>query len=418
MDTAVRGIGVSMIKYGLCVLHAYMFNPLDFIFKKRISSVLGIDIGTASIKIAELKREGEGKFRLVNYAVLEMGLSVDASERRGLSFDLQDEDLAKKIKLLRAEAGFVADAAVMSLPVFSTFVTVMTMPPLSEKELAGAIPLQAREYIPIPISEVVLDWKIIRTTTKADMTRADIAPGAVRQSVPGFQEVAGGAGGESEPARDASHKTLGTEVLLMAAPQEMVQKYVRIAQASGLTMLGLEIESFALARAVPSDAKEPALLLDIGAVSSSIAIFDEGFLRVVHNLNISSNDFTHAATRALGTDAARAAYHKEHYGLYASGGETEIATAYLPMLEALSRDIERVTSAYWRNTRRQVAEIVLSGGGSALKGLDRYLASRTRIPTHAVNPFSRLLPPKDIIPALPVLAPSLANAIGLAMKEI
>src|SRR3989344_4344212 len=146
-----------------------------------------------------------------------MGLSVDASERRGLSFDLQDEDLAKKIKLLRAEAGFVADAAVMSLPVFSTFVTVMTMPPLSEKELAGAIPLQAREYIPIPISEVVLDWKVIRTTTRADMARADIAPAVARQSAPGSQEFMDEEGGRSEGARDALHKTPGTEVLLMAA---------------------------------------------------------------------------------------------------------------------------------------------------------------------------------------------------------
>ena len=395
-----------------------MFNPLDFIFKKRITSVLGIDIGTASIKVVELKRESEGKFRLVNYAALEMNFSTDATAQRGLSFDLKDEELAQKIKLLRAEAGFVADTAVMSLPVFSTFVTVMTMPPLSEKELAGAIPLQAREYIPIPISEVVLDWKVIRTTTKADMARADIVPIPARAPVPDAQEFVNGGGGGSEAARDVLHKTPGTEVLLMAAPQEMVQKYVRIAQASGLTMLGLEIESFALARAAASDAKEPTLLLDIGAVSSSIVIFDEGFLRVVHNLNISSNDFTRAVSRALGTDAPRAAYHKERYGLYASGGETEIATAYLPMLETLSRDVERVISAYWRTSRRQVVEILLSGGGGLLKGLDQYLASRTRIPAHAVNPFSHLASPKDLIPALPMLAPSLANAIGLAMKEI
>jgi type IV pilus assembly protein PilM len=397
-----------------------MFNPIDYIFRKRITSVLGVDIGTSSIKIAELKREDGNYFRLVNYAVMEMKKTKDESGFRGLSFDLQDSELADRIKVLKKEAGFATDSAIMSLPVFSTFVTIMEMPVIDEKELATAVPLQAREYIPIPISEVVLDWKLVKKTTKADLVRADLAKRVAKEAdqneaaVPGSSDQAAAMGGEDVQKR----RTAKSEVLLMAAPREMVQKFVRIAQLSGLTLLGLEIESFALARSAVADPNIPVLLLDIGAFSSSVAVFDDGFLRLVHTIGVSSSDLRRACARALGTDNDRAELYKNSYGLYASGGEKEIVAAYLPLLESLSRDIERVISAYWRTNNRQVAQVILSGGAALLKGLDEYLVSRLRIPVNPINPFKKTMIPKDLTPVAGLLANEFANAIGLAMKEI
>lgn len=407
-----------------------MFNPLDFIFKKRITAVLGIDIGTSSIKIAELRREEENRFRLLNYAILEMKTPKNETAWRGLSFDLKDEELAKKIQRLRKEAGMDADSVVMSLPVFSTFVTLMEMPVLDEKELASAVPLQAREYIPIPISEVVLDWKLVRTTKKSDLTTAKLSPHQASIEVEpadggktieiereiGKDVVGGEAGGQIYGKRKGAH----SEVLLMAAPREMVQKYVRIAQMAGLTLLGLEIESFALARSAINDPSKPTLLLDLGAFSSSVAVFDEGYLRMVHGLGISSLDLTRACSRALGTDLERAEAQKVIFGLFASGGgDVEIVTAYVPLLEAMARDIERVISAYWRLHNRQITEVVISGNTALLKGLDRYIASRLQIAVRILNPFERVILPKELSPpAVALLGPGLANAVGLAMKEI
>ena len=54
-----------------------------------------------------------------------------------------------------------ADTAIISIPVFSSFLTVMELPNLNEKELESAIPFEARSYIPVPLAEVVLDWIIL-----------------------------------------------------------------------------------------------------------------------------------------------------------------------------------------------------------------------------------------------------------------
>ncbi|MDP3963924.1 MAG: pilus assembly protein PilM, partial [bacterium] len=194
----------------------------------------------------------------------------------------------------------------------------------------------------------------------------------------------------------------------------------RVAQMANLTLAGLEIESFSLTRSTldPQDAAQPVLFLDIGSLSSSVAVFDDGFLRIVHNVGASSTDLMRACARALGTDIDRARAQYQAYGLYASGGDTEIVTAYLPLLEALSRDIERVFSAYWRSSTRQVSRVLLSGGAAVLKGLDHYLSSRLRVPVEIVNPLARLAMPKDLAPAASLIGPPLANAVGLAMKEI
>jgi type IV pilus assembly protein PilM len=219
-------------------------------------------------------------------------------------------------------------------------------------------------------------------------------------------------------SRNTAKNREHAEVLLMAAPREMVQKYVRVAQLAGLTMLGLEIESFALSRSAISQNSTPVLLLDLGAFSSSVAVFDEGFLRVVHNIAVSSVDLTRACSRALGTDLNRAEAQKRSLGLYASGGEAEIATAYLPLLDALARDCERVISAYWRLAARKVGSVVISGNAALLKGLDRYITSRLQIPASPVNPFARVVLPKELTGVSSFLRPELANAVGLAMKEV
>ncbi|MDO8558468.1 MAG: pilus assembly protein PilM [bacterium] len=404
-----------------------MFNPLDFIFKKRVTSVLGIDIGTSSIKIVELRRESNSHFNLLNYAVLAPKRSPGDESVRGLLFDLEEARIAQYIKFLIKESGFTTDTAVMSLPIFSTFVTIMEMPILDEKAMANAVPLQAREYIPIPISEVVLDWKIVETTKKSDLTRAEPAlPNSLTDQSPRTQNVGGAMTMEEKNASTQSQKETpsfspkhqGTKVLLMAAPRDMVQKYVRIAQLSELTLMGLEIESFALARAGALDEKTAVLLLDMGAFSSSIAVFDEGSLRIAHHVGIASSDFTRACSRALGTDMERAESYKQTFGLYASGGEKEIVTAYLPLLEALAREVERVMSAYWKTSSRQITRLILSGNTALLRGLDEYFASRLRLSVQTVSPFSHISLPKDLVPVSGLIGPELANAAGLAMKEI
>src|SRR3990167_8755023 len=131
---------------------------------------LGIDIGTAAIKIVELEKSG-GRFALKNYGLFELkGTDVQSSgPGTGQSIlKLPDQEIIWGIKELIKKGSIKSTDAIASIPSFSTFTTIIEMPYLSEQELAKALPFEARKYIPIPLSEVVLDWSIIDILNPVD----------------------------------------------------------------------------------------------------------------------------------------------------------------------------------------------------------------------------------------------------------
>src|SRR5262245_42881226 len=136
------------------------------LFKFDSKSKLGIDIGTASIKIVELEDDG-GRLKLKNYGLFglksEVGL-VNLGARNVLgtrATQLCDADIICGIKGTSRRSNMKSRDVVASIQSFSTFSTVITLPYLSEEEIAKAIPFEAKKYIPLPLSEVNIDWSII-----------------------------------------------------------------------------------------------------------------------------------------------------------------------------------------------------------------------------------------------------------------
>jgi len=135
---------------------------------------LGIDIGTSAIKIVELGMEN-GRSVLANYAMYELKSHGGEQVAGSNLMDLSNEELATAIKNLLEQSGIKSRDAIMAISSFATFATVISMPYLSEEELAKSIPFEARKYIPIPLDQVVLDWSIIGV---AEQKQAPGAEGA------------------------------------------------------------------------------------------------------------------------------------------------------------------------------------------------------------------------------------------------
>ena len=151
------------------------------LFKKKSKSCLGIDIGTASIKIVQLRREEE-KFDLETYGEIS---TVGYLERLNDAFQTTSLKTLQAItremlRVLLEKTEASTKNAVMTIPVFSSFVSVMEVPEMAEKEISQAIEFEARRYVPIPISEVVLDWKII----ESGMIKDDISQAVSRKKNP------------------------------------------------------------------------------------------------------------------------------------------------------------------------------------------------------------------------------------------
>lgn len=135
-----------------------MANLFKKIFSKSDESVIGVDIGPSSIKIVQLKKK-KGKAVLETYGALALG--PYAGIEVGRATQLPPEKISEALIDLMKEANITSRDAGLSIPMSASLVNIIEVPDMNEKKLAEIIPIEARKYIPIPISEVMLDWWVI-----------------------------------------------------------------------------------------------------------------------------------------------------------------------------------------------------------------------------------------------------------------
>lgn len=348
-------------------------------------SYLGIDIGTGQIKIVELSKNKNG-FELKNYAI--WILSVNSDEViQASSLNMLEEDVAGHIKNLLKQAQIRSREAVVSLPSFSAFSTVMEMPKMPIKELGKAIEFEARHYIPVPLREVHLDWAVIRDK-KAD--RVD--------------NVGGVGNGVVEKQ----------EILIAAVPNDLLNKYESIARMSGIKLNAIELETFALGRVLASKLSEPVLVIDLGKRSTSLAIVEQGVVFLSRNLDTASNEISRTVANSLGISFDRAEEIKKTIGM---NGDANIKKVISVTLDIIINESKRLTDTYWQKYQKKTARVVLVGGTANMKGLKEYFGQNLNIEVEMGNPWENVSYPKVLEPMLDELSSVLTIAIGLAMRD-
>lgn len=346
------------------------------LFKRNL--YLGIDIGTTSIKLVEL-RKLNNMMELTNYGILEkyghLERINDAIQTN--SFKLLEESTSLLLKELIEKTKTQNHEAFMALPSFSGFISLMEFPEMPDKEIAKAVKFQAGQYVPMPLQETTLDWQIIE--------------------------------------REAG-KII---VLLMAVPTDTIQRHIRSAELARINLKGLELENVAVARLFGKQEKSPAVLVDIGGRSTSISIMDKGFLRASHSLDTAGGDFTQVISSGLGINPLRAEELKRSSGLNLQvRGEVKISTLLVPLMDMIKREIEKAINNYYLRTKRQVEKVILTGGSSNLQGLDAYYSQELSLPVVKSDPFSLGLVtynPK-LAPVIKEIGPTLTSACAVIFK--
>lgn len=362
-----------------------MFN----IFQRKPKSCIGIDIGTSSIKVVQLRRS-EDRYKLETYGELQAYGYLERLNDpfQTKSLQLLESQVIKMVSRVLKEAGATTKKAVMSIPVFSSFISVLDLPPMSEKELSSAITFEAKRYVPISLSEVKIDWEVI--------DRKEVGP--------------------SESKKKG---LFNFRVLIIAVPKEVIAKYLRIAQALGLNLLSLELENFSYTRSLVGNDLSTTCVLDFGARSTSFTINDRGSIQISHSLDIAGTELTRALSHSMGIDFRRAEMYKReglnHMGL---GAGREIKEVILTFIDKIIFEIERVIDSYQKKTGRKVAKLILSGGSSNLVGLEDYLENKLKIDVMIGNPWARVAYPLILESILKEIAPKFTVAVGLAMREV
>jgi type IV pilus assembly protein PilM len=334
--------------------------------------MVGIDVGTSSIKIVELSRWGEGK-TLENYGEIKSASLYKEpfrSVERG-SYLLSNYFVSRAIRAVLDEAKIKTRAVIFSIPDFSTFCVSFELPPMTKNEITEAVYYNAPQYIPLPITETTLDWRLI--------------------------------GDKKSPLR----------IFLVAIPNQTVQDYQKVAQMAGLELYAVEAEVFGLARSLASGNKKCVCLVDIGVQSTTINIVDRGEMKESYSFEFAGSQLTFAISSSLGTGNIEADEIKKKQGLIHSS-ENVSKTLYL-LIDPLILEVRKIISNFYIKYDKDVDEIYLTGGTANLPGLKEYFSEVLKKNVEIPNCFSDVLYPPVLGRSLEEMAPSFSVATGAAL---
>ena len=340
---------------------------------------LGIDIGTSAIKIVELGSFA-GRIKLENYGEMAARVLYQRSFRtfEKSTLLLSAQDISRAIKAICQEAKIETKESIFSIPDFTTLFTTFGLPPMTAEELPQAVQAEARRHIPLPLSEVTLDWQL--------------AEGRVSHK--GFGE--------------------GLKILLVAVPNETINQYQQIAELSNLKLLAMEAEVFGLMRSLIEKKEKRVIgLIDIGARTTTCSIIEKGVLKISHSFDISGDDFTERMIRGLEMEEEMAENLKRKYGILESKDIREIL---LPSVDIILRESEKIFRNFYLKEGKEIDKIILAGGTAFLPGILEYSQNYFRKEIEIANPFLKIFFPPILEKTLKEMGPAYAIAIGAALR--
>lgn len=348
---------------------------MDLFRKKK--GVIGIDIGSSSVKMVELKDTKKG-YHLVNYGIapLQTEVIVDGAI-------MDSSAVVEAVRGLLAEKKIKAKDVAISVSGHSVIIKKITLPVMTEEELGESIHWEAEQYIPFPISDVNMDFHILGI-------------------VPGQQQM---------------------DVLIVAVKKDMINDYTAVIAEAGLNPIVVDVDSFALENAycinyevVP---EETVALVNLGANITNINILKGGTSTLTRDVSVGGRQINNEIQKHLGVsyeDAEMLKCGGEVSGVDSSGLEEIMRSSSNTLVTEVQRSFDFYLSTVHEG---RIDRAYLSGGSSKIKGIAATIAERTGVPTEILDPFLKVeFNPKTIDPdKLREDAPLLCVGVGLAIRR-
>ncbi len=359
---------------------------------------IGIDIGSHSIKVVQLSPSRNG------YVLTRAGSTPTPPNAIKQGVVTDRPAMADALHTLMRDLGITAGVAVAAVAGPTVVVRQVQLPAMPEAQLRKSIYWEARNYISFPVEDSLLEFQILETHT-----------------------------GESTPKMD---------VMLVAAPRELVDSRVDTLEQAGIEPMAVEVEPFSLMRAVielpqggvPS---ETIALVDIGATYTNISIISNGAFVLSRAITIAGNNFSDAIINVLGVDPLQAEEIKENELQVVTDEVTraelspigqEASRALEPVLEELVREVRRSFAFYDYQQGPGgapraagavgVSRVILTGGSAKMTGLAGFLQEQLSLPVGIADIFSKgLVVVPEGAEELYSQEPMLATATGLALRE-
>lgn len=355
-------------------------------------SVIGIDVGASAIKVVQVKKEG-GKAVLETYGSL--STAPYAGGVVGQVMPVPEEALVKALNDLFKEANVTTKNSAMSIPASSSLVFLVELPgTVTEKELPQIIHNEARRYIPVPITEVAIDWWPVPKRPMDDVTD------------------------DSDRPTQEDVKNEKTKVLVAAIHNEALDKYKGLVNDAKLDTDFFEIEMFSSVRSTTAQELSTVMILDLGASKTKVSIVDRGVIQDFHIINRGSHDLSQALVAGMGLSFSEAEDIKKQYGLFDSPKYPKAKEVLRSALDYIFFEVGNVVLSYEKKYNRNVGKIFLIGGGVLLNGIVDVAKEKFGANIVAGNPFERVAAPAFLEEVLSESGPEFAVAVGLALRKL
>lgn len=334
---------------------------------------VGLDIGSKTVKIVELAHEGKA-FKLRGSGVV--GYSGKPIER--IEDPKELTALSEAIRKLHKEAKISSKEVIIALPEPQVFTRTIKFPLLTDQEIAAAVKWEAEQYIPIPVSEAVIQHQVLERREKS--TPPEVI------------------------------------VLLIAAPRKLVEKYIKVVQMARLVVTAVETELMSLVRAL-APADKVVLLADFGARSTDLAIAKNGLLSFSRSIPTAGEAFTRAVAQSLGVEYQQAEQYKKTYGLSGKQLEGKVRGALDPVVRMVTDEIKKAIHFYQTEEKGEIPVSVILSGGTA--GMPEVISALTKLLGLEVvigNAFGKVSVEPQAAKSLAPYAPLYAIAVGLALR--
>lgn len=368
-----------------------MDNPFKNFFSNSDTNVIGLDIGSSAIKVVQLAKI-KGKAVLKTYGSIALG--PYAGLTIGQAANLQPEVISSIIKDLLPEANVTTKNSGVAIPVRSSLVTLIEMPNgLPESKMNEMIPIEARKYIPVPISEVALDWWIIPEEEDKSFD-FEVFNNQVRK------------------------KKEKTEVLVVSIHNEVLNSFNSIVSSAGLATSFFEIEMFATIRALVDREVSSVMIFDMGAAVTKLYIVERGVIKKSHVINKGSQDITLSIAQGLQVNPEKAEKIKRNLHTLAEEDVKGVYDIIELTLDYIFSEANTVMLSYEKKYNKSLSKVILTGGGVSMKGFIDVAKAQFHTEVILGDPFAKVETPAFLSDMLKSTGLDFAVAVGLALRKL
>jgi len=346
---------------------------------QRKKDLIGIDIGSSSVKVVQLK-DVRGGYQLVN-----LGMAMLPPEAIVDNAIMDSSSLVSVIRDLVESHRIKTKNVATSISGHSVIIRKIQLPIMTEEEMEASIQWEAEQYIPFEISEVNLDFQIL-----------------------------------GPDANDSSQMN----VILVAAKKDFVNDYVALFKECGLNPLVMDVDCFAVANVFEANygvsENEIVALIDLGASSLNVNILRGGMSVFTRDIQMGGNIYNEELQKRLGLNSEDAETVK--LGGEAGGVSQDTVAAIIEdATEALTTDIQRSLDFFSASSSdERPRKIYITGGVSKVPAIRASLAQRLGVDVQLVDPWRQIsYNKKDFDPDyLQAVGPLFTVAVGLAMRRV